>query len=453
MKRENSLTNGSIPKGIIMFAMPILIGQIFQQLYNTADAMIVGQYLNDQAYAAVSSSGSLVFLLIGFFAGISIGAGVVISRYYGAQDKNKLQIAIHTTVAFGIIAGLLMTIVGVTLTPQILRLMGTPGNVLKYSVEYFRMYFAGALAISMYNLLRGVLQAVGDSRNPLYYLIASSIINIAFDYLFIGVFGWGVWSAALATTISQFTSAILCLVKLMTVKADYRVYLSKVRLNKRMFAEVLRNGIPSGFQNSIIAIANVVVQKNINHFGDIAMAGSGTYSKLEGFAFLPITCFTMALTTFVSQNLGANKTDRVKRGNVFGIICCVIMAELIGVLLILFANPLIRLFTDNPASVNVATQQIHIEALFFCVLAFSHCIASILRGAGWPTAPMFVMLGVWCILRVAYISIAVPIFEDIRVVFSAYPITWTVSSIIFLIIFLKADWINTYEKRKQKGHI
>lgn len=294
---------------------------------------------------------------------------------------------------------------------------------------------------------------MGDSRHPLYYLIASSIINIVLDYLFIGVFGWGVWSAAFATTISQFASAILCLAKLMTVKADYRVYLCKVRLNRRMFAEVLRNGIPSGFQNSIIAIANVVVQKNINHFGDIAMSGSGTYAKLEGFAFLPITCFTMALTTFVSQNLGANKPDRVKRGNVFGIICCVLMAEVIGVLLIFFADPLIHMFTDNPASVGVATQQIHIEAMFFCMLAFSHCIAAILRGAGWPAAPMFVMLGVWCILRVAYISIAVPIFEDIRVVFSAYPLTWTVSSIIFLIIFLKGDWINTYEKRKQKGHI
>ena len=215
-----------------------------------------------------------------------------------------------------------------------------------------------------------------------------------------------------------------------------------------MFLEVLHNGIPSGIQNSIIGFANVVVQSNINSFGDIAMAGCGTYAKLEGFAFLPITCFTMALTTFVSQNLGARRPDRVRRGARFGILCCVIAAEIIGVLLWFTGEALMHLFTDNQAAIAVGMRQIHVEVLFYCALSFSHSIAAILRGAGWPTAPMFVMLGCWCVFRVLYISTVVPMLQDIRVVFSAYPITWTMSSIVFTILYFKTDWIHTYEKRK-----
>ncbi len=431
--------------------MPILIGQIFQQLYNTADAMIVGRFLSNQEYAAVSSSGSLVFLLIGFFAGISMGAGVVIARYFGAKDWDRLHVAIHTTVALGVIAGALLTLIGVAFTPQILRLMQTPENVMRYSIQYFRFYFAGAMGIALYNLLRGILQSVGDSKHPLYYLIFSSLINIALDLLFIGVFRWGVWAAALATSISQCFSAVLCLIRLMREREEYRVVLSDIRLECSMFLEVLRNGVPAGIQNSIIAFANVVVQSNINSFGAVAVAGCGTYSKLEGFAFLPITCITMAMTTFVSQNLGAGRQDRVKKATRVGILTAIVMAELIGVSILTFGPSLMRLFTDDAGSINVGMQQVRVEVLFYFALAFSHCIASILRGAGMPVVPMFVMLGVWCVLRVTYISIMVPIFRDIRVVFSAYPLTWSVSSIIFLIIFLKADWINNYKRKAERA--
>lgn len=446
MSTENTLTNGPIFRGLLSFALPILIGQVFQQLYNTADAIIVGQFLSDQEYAAVSSSGTLIFLLIGLFVGISAGAGVVIARYYGAQDHEKLHTAVHTTAAFGLIAGAILTLFGMGFTPQILRLMSTPENVLGYSIEYFRTYFAGAMGISLYNLLRGILQAAGDSKRPLYYLIASSLINIALDLLFIGGFRWGVWSAALATAISQCFSAVLCLVRLVRVQEPYRIELRAVRLERRMFAEVLRNGVPSGIQNSIIGFANVVVQSNINAFGDIAVAGCGTYAKLEGFAFLPINCITMALTTFVSQNLGAGKPERVRKGSTLGILCSIVMAEMIGGLLLWFGEPLMRLFTSNPDAIAVGMTQIRIEALFFFALAFSHCIAAILRGAGSPITPMLVMLGVWCILRVTYISVMVPLFQDIRVVFTAYPLTWCTSSVIFLIIYMRSDWLHAYDR-------
>ena len=447
---KHSLTEGSIWKSMLFFAFPILLGNIFQQLYNTADAFIVGRFLEKNAYAAVSSSGSLIFLLVGFFTGIAVGAGVVIARYYGAKDYDKLHTAIHTTLAFGLAAGIILTVLGMTLTPQLLRLMKTDPQVLPNSVAYFRMYFAGSIAIVMYNLCVGILQAVGDSRHPLYYLILSSLINIGMDLLFVGVFGLGVWSAATATTIAQFISLGLCLYRLCHYDTVYRVQLHKIRFNFPMLRQIVHFGLPSGVQNSIIAFANVIVQSNINAFGADAMAGCGTYSKLEGFAFLPITCFTMALTTFVSQNLGAHQYDRVKRGVRFGILCSVTMAEIIGALIFLFSPALVALFQNDPPVIAIGVKQAHIEAFFYCFLAFSHCIAAIMRGAGKPTVPMFVMLAVWCVLRVSYISIAVPMVERIEVVFSAYPLTWFTSSVIFLIYFLKSDWLHNYDRLEQK---
>ena len=453
MKTKNvSLTEGSIWKNLTLFAIPILLGQVFQQLYNTADAWIVGHFRSNSEYAAVTSTGSLVFLLIGFFSGIAVGAGVVIARYYGAKDEKKLDSAIHTTIAFGLICGVVLSVVGVLLTPKLLQLMKTDTSYFQYSVEYFRYYFLGALSIVMYNLGMGVLRAVGDSKSPLYYLIISSLVNIGLDYLFVGVFDWGVWSAALATSISQLLSAILCVIRLAKGGEGFQFQFRRLRIEGPMLKEIIRYGLPSGIQNSIIAFANVVVQSNINTFHEDTVAGCGTYSKLEGFAFLPITCYTMALTTFVSQNLGAGQHDRAKKGSVFGIFSCVIIAELIGVALLIFARPLLAFFTNNEAAIEVGIRQIRIEALFYCVLAFSHCIAAIMRGAGKPMIPMFVMLGAWCVLRVAYISIVVPIVGKSWVIFSAYPLTWTCSSIVFLIFYLKSDWIHGFDKKAALPH-
>lgn len=450
MNTRRSLTEGPIVKGLALFALPIFLGQVFQQLYNTADALIVGKFLSDEEYAAVTSSGTLIFLLVGLFAGISVGAGVVIARYFGAKDEENLRAAVHTTVGLGLIAGVLLTVIGIVFTPHLLRLMGTPETIIEYSIEYFRMYFVGALAISMYNLLRGILQAVGDSKSPLYFLMLSSVVNIGLDLLFIGVLGWGVWSAALATTISQFLSAALCFWRLMRTKGPHRIELRRIRLRADKVAEVIRFGLPSGVQNSIIAFANVVVQSNINAFGDAAVGACGTYSKLESFVFLPIMSITMALTTFVSQNLGAKQYSRVKKGAAVGIVCCIIMAELVGALLAFFPEPLIRLFTDNPASIEIAIRQARLESLFFFLMAFSHCIAAVMRGAGRPTVPMFVMLVCWCIIRVTYISLVVPLVGDIWVVFSAYPITWGISAIVFAIFFFFTDWIHSYDRAEAK---
>ena len=441
------MTEGPIWKKIITFAFPLFLGNLFQQLYNTADSLIVGNFLGSDALAAVSSSGSLIFLMVGFFNGIAMGAGVVVARYYGARQIEKLQRAIHTDVAFALVAGVLLTIIGLILAPQMLVWMGTPEDVMPNSILYFRIYFAGSLAFVLYNVLAGILQSIGDSRHPLYYLILSSMINIALDLLFVGVFRWGVGSAALATIISQFVSALLCLRRLMHSPEEYRVTLSKIRFDLPMLKQIIQNGLPAGLQNSIIALANVVVQSNINSFGKMAVAGCGAYSKVEGFGFLPITCFSLALTTFISQNLGAKKYDRAKKGAHFGIICSICLAELVGVCIYILSPYLIAAFNNDPQVVSFGVTQARTVTLFYFLLAFSHCIAGIMRGAGKATVPMFVMLACWCIIRVTYITVMVKLVPVITTIFWAYPLTWSLSSIIFLIYFLKADWIHAYEKR------
>ena len=445
-----SMLDGSIRRSIISFAIPIFLGNLFQQLYNTADAFIVGNFIGKEALAAVSSSGNLIFMLTGLLSGVAMGAGVLIAKYYGAGDRESLSLAVHTGVAFAILAGLFMTVAGVLLTPQILRWMGTPADVLPNSIAYFRTYFLGVLASFLYNIATGILQAVGDSRRPLYYLIVASFVNVVLDLLFIAVLDWGVASAALATVISQAVSAVLCLRRLLTSADTYRLDMKKLRLHGPMLGRIVRFGLPSGIQNSVIGLANVVVQTNINAFGPDAMAGCGSYAKVEGFAFLPVTCFAMALSTFVGQNLGAKQYDRVKKGARFGIICSVTLAELVGLAIFLLAPHVIALFNDDPSVVDFGRQQAKVEALFYCFLALSHCMAGIFRGAGKATVPMIVMLGVWCVVRVSYITVMVGIWENILVVFTAYPLTWFISSVIFIIYFFKADWLHNFDRLDAK---
>lgn len=444
--QKNNLTEGTIWKKILFFALPIFLGQVFQQLYNTFDSLIVGKFLGDEALAAVSSSGSLIFMMIGFFGGVAMGAGVIIAKEYGAKNYKAMRLAIHTDVAFGLAAGILLTVLGVCFTPTILKWMHTPADVLPQSIQYFRFYFCGAIFSVMYNIFVGILQAVGDSRHPLYYLIFSSLVNVTLDLVLVGGFRFGVGAAALATTISQGLSAFLCLLQLLRSKTEYRLNLKEVGFHWESLKNIVRFGLPSGIQNSVIALANVVVQTNINSFDQFAMAGCGSYAKVEGFAFLPITCFAQALSTFVGQNLGAKNYDRVKKGVRFGILCSVTMAELVGIVFWFFAPVFIGLFSDSPEVIEFGVKQAKVESLFYCMLALAHCIAGIMRGAGKATVPMFTMLGFWCVLRVTYITVALRFVNDIRVIFSAYPLTWGTSCIVFLLYFWKADWLHNFER-------
>lgn len=442
-KQKTLMTEGVIWKILLRFALPLLLGNLFQQLYNTADSFVVGRFCGDNALAAVSSSGSLCHLLIGFFQGVFVGASVIISRRYGARDKEGVDTAIHTTVVFSLAAGILLSILGICFTPAILTWMGTPENVMPNSVLYFRVYCAGLLALVLYNTANGIFQALGDSRHPLLYLIISSVVNVVLDLLFVAVLGWGVAGAALATVLGQVLSAALGFLHLMSGKFVVRISLKKLRPDRAVLGQVLRLGLPSGVQNSVIAIANLVVQSNINAFGDTAMAGCGSYSKVEGFVFLPIMSLTLAMTTFVSQNLGAGRPDRVRAGARIGILMTTGFAELVGIAFFLLAPTLIGLFSDSPQVVAFGIRQARVEALFYCLLGFSHGAASILRGAGKAMTPMAVMLAVWCVFRICYITLMVRFIPDITVVFTAYPVTWGISSLLFILALRRGGWVES----------
>ena len=446
INRSTDMTTGSIWKRMVSFAVPVFLGNLCQQLYNTVDSVIVGKFVGKQALAAVASSGNLIFMMTGFFMGLFIGAGIVIAQYFGARNYEKVRSAVHTDIAFALCCGVLLTLLGVFFTPTILTWMRTPADVLDTSILYFRLYFLGSLATNLYNAGMGILQAVVDSRSPLYYLVISSVVNVALDLLFVGAMDMGVAGAAVATVISQVVSAVLCIIKLTRSDGPYRLEIKRIGFDLPLLKKITSQGIPSGVQNSIIAIANVVVQSNINTFGSDAMAGCGSYSKVEGFVFLPITAFAMALTTFIGQNLGAGQFDRAKQGARIGILCSMAMAELIGVALFFLAPYAMRLFNDDPAVVAIGVRQSHIEALFFCFLAFAHGVSAVLRGAGRAQVPMYTMLGCWCILRVSYITLALKVWPDIATIFWAYPITWSVSCVVFLIYYLKADWVHALEK-------
>ena len=438
-------TQGSLGKNIIKFSVPLFLGNLFQQLYNAADSLIVGNTLGPQALASVASSGSLIFMMVGFFNGLAIGAGVVISKYFGARNHERLKKAIHTDLAFGLVAGLFLTIFGVLMTPSILRWMRTPADIMQGSVTYFRIYSFGILFCVMYNITMGIMNATGDSRHPLMYLMISSATNIVLDLFFIKVLHWGVGGAAAATTIGQALSFVLCMIRLIRTNEVYKVYIREIRFDIPLLKEIVRYGLPSGIQNSVIAIANVFVQSNYNTFSSIAVAGIGTYMKIEGFAFIPINAFVAAITTCIGQNLGAGEHQRAKQGARFGIIVCMALAESIGLLEFIFAKHLIGLFNSDPEVIAYGVRQIHVESLFYCLLALSHSIAGVMRGAGKAKVPMFVMLGVWCIFRVLYISVAMAISHTVELVFAAYPLTWTISSVIFLIYMLRSDWVHGLE--------
>ena len=446
MNQKSDLLNGSISAGILKFTWPLFLANLFQQLYNVVDSLIVGNFLGSTELAAVTSTGSLIFLFVGFFNGTATGAGVVISKYYGMGDHDKLRRAIHTDVAFGLACGALMTLLGVIFAPQILILMGTPAEVLPLSTTYLRIYFAGSMTIIMYANLTGALQAVGDSTHPLIYLLISAVINVVLDYVFIAILGFSVGSAAVATVISQGLAAALCFAQLLGTKEIYRVHLSEIRFHKEMITQMLRLGLPSGVQNSVISIANVVVQSHINSFGEFAMAGNGIYAKLNGFAFLPVTCFSMSMTTFIGQNLGAKQYDRAKKGAKFGLCACLITAECIGLLVRFSIGGFAKFFTDVPAVIEYSVTEAHIESFFFFLLAFDHCVSGIMRGAGKAIVGMIGMLTFWCVIRVAYITIVTSFIPDIRVVFWAYPLTWFLCAVFLLIYFIKADWIHGLDR-------
>lgn len=442
-----SLSEGPIVQGILSFALPIFLGQLLQQLYNLADAWVIGNFAPDEAFAAVSTGGNLTFLITGFFNGMAMGGGVIISRYFGAKDEEDVSKAIHTTFFFGLIVSVLSTLAGTLLAPWLLHLLNTPDDVLPYSLTYFRIYFGGVSTVILYNICMAIMRALGDSLHPLYYLIFSSLTNVVLDLLLVAVFPFGVAGAAVATVITQGLSVLLCLRRMTRVKDSTRLDFKKLKIHWDMMRQVIGQGFPTGVQNAVISIGNLVIQSNINAFDKYAMAGQGAYARIEGVVFLPITAISMALSTFVSQNLGAREYGRAKKGAAFGIVTGVALAEMVGIVFLVFAKSLLGIFIDNPESLEFGLIHVRVAAPFYCLLAFSHCAAGILRGCGKAVVPMVSMLLFWCVTRVIYVTVALQFFPVYATIPWAYPITWTLSSILFAGFLLRTDWTHTFERQ------
>lgn len=445
------MTEGPIGKQIILFALPLLLGNIFQQLYNTVDAMIVGHYVGTQALAAVGSAGSVVHLIVSLLMGVTMGASVVIANHYGARNIERMRKAVHTATMLAFIAGVVLTIIGVGMARLIVGWIGTPSNVVELSTNYLRIIFMGVIGSMLYNAGSSIFRAVGDSKRPLYYLIFSSITNIVLDLLFVAVLKMGVQGAALATILSQLASAIVTFWKLLSEKSEYQLDFKELAIDKEEAKLIIRIGIPGGIQNSVIALSNVVVQANINAFQDVAMAGCAAYVKIDGFAVMPAISCSMALTTFIGQNMGAKKPDRMKKGARFGIIMATVTVEALGLLLYVFAEPLIGMFDSNPEVIRYGAEMAKTIAPLYMFLGLSHAMGGVLRGAGLTKVPMVVMILCWCLERVAWITFAIHyIAKDIHMVFWGYPITWMTSTVLFLLYYFKTDWIHHSLDKKEK---
>ena len=439
------MTEGVIWKEILLFSIPLLLGNLFQQLYNAVDSVVVGNYIGAQALAAVGSSAPVINLLVSFFMGLAVGAGVIISRYFGARKKEELHIAVHTSLALTFAAGLVMTLIGVLISPYVLQWVGTPSDVMESSVLYLRIYFLGILSVMVYNMGSGILRAVGDSRNPLYFLIVSSVTNIILDMLFVIVFHMGIAGVGWATLIAQTISAVLTMLLLMRTKEEYQVKLKHIRFHKHMLYEIVRLGLPSGLQNAIVSFSNVIVQSNINAFGSLAMAGCGSYTKIDGFAILPVMSYSMALTTFTGQNMGAKKYDRVKQGAKTGILMSVITIVCISALLLMLGPNVLAIFSSDPTVIKYGLYMMHVLAPGYIFLAISHAFNGIIRGAGITTVPMIVMVTCWCGLRMVWILTSVPLFHDIGVVFMGWPLTWIASALWLFLYYRKGSWMTRYD--------
>lgn len=434
------LTNGSIAGGILAFAGPIFIGQLLQQFYNMADAWVIGNFADNDSFAAVSSGGSLTMLIIGLFSGIALGGGVVISHYFGAKDSENLKKAIHTNFLFALLSSVGATALGLLLVPQLLVMMNTPESVLPQSLAYFRVYFGGVSTVILYNTCMSIMRALGDSLRPLYYLIVSSVVNVVLDLVFVAGFHWGVRGAAIATVIAQGLSALLCIIRMLRQTDETRLDLRQLRWHKGIMGQVIRQGLPTGVQNSVISMGNVVIQSSINGFGAFAMSGFGAYAKIEGLVFLPIASMSMSLPTFISQNLGAGRPDRAKKGAAFGLVFGMAVAELIGVVLYLLAPQALHIFVKEPLAIEFGTIHCRTISLFFFLLAFSNCTAGVLRGCGKSLVPMIVMLAFWCGVRILYVTQALRVWPVFATISWAYPLTWSLSSIVYVIFLLRMDW-------------
>ena len=395
--KENPIVDGVIWKQLLLFALPILLSNLFQQLYNFVDAAIVGNYVGSQALAAVGSAGYIVNLLIGFFIGISAGAGIIISQLYGAKDELNVGRAVHTSIAVCLLSAAAFTVIGVLASPIILKMMNTPNDVIGYSNSYLQIYFLSIVFVMLYNIGAGILRAVGDSRRPLYYLIAACALNVPLDLLFVAVWKWGVAGSAWATLISQAVAAGLVMRQLMASSNIYRLSLKQLRIYPPMLNNIFRIGLPAGVQSTVENMVHIFMQAQINGFGSAAMAGIASAIKLDGFVFLPITAFGLALTTFVGQNIGAGRYDRAKKSMYICMALSVSFAIVVGAIMYMFSRSFLIIFSHEEEVIKYGALMISYLAPFYFFSGYSESISGMVRGSGSALVPMIISMS--CYLR------------------------------------------------------
>lgn len=434
---KNQITEGVIWKQLLFFFFPILLGTLFQQLYNTADTVVVGRFVGTQALAAVGgSTGQIVNLVINFFVGLASGATVIIARYYGARDRIKLNNALHTAIALSIVGGIVTGIAGILLTPSLLKMMNTPADVIEGSTMYLRIYFAGIIFVFVYNIGSGILRAVGDSKRPLYFLIVCCFLNIFLDILFVVYLKLGVKGAAFATVISQAVSALLVILSLTKSVDIYRLRPNKIRFYKSLLIAIITIGLPAGLQSVMYGISNIIIQTSLNSLGTETVAAHTAFAKIDAIYWMISGAFSVSIITFIGQNYGARKFDRMKKS----IKVCLLMdliASLLLTTVMLLAGPyLLRLFTSDQEVIEIGMQIIHIIAPSYALFIFIEILSSSLRGMGNVVVPMLMTCGGVCVLRILWIFIFVRTHLSVTTILMSYPISWGFTAVLFIIYFM-----------------
>ena len=435
-KQGNGITEGVIWKQLLIFFFPILFGTFFQQLYNTVDAVIVGRFVGKEALAAVGgSTGTLINLLVGFFVGLSSGATVIISQFYGGGREKRVSEAVHTAIAFSLACGVGLMVIGIAASPIALRAMGTPDDIMQYSLSYIRIYFLGIIPNLVYNMGAGILRAIGDSKRPLYYLMASCFTNIVLDLVLVVWLRLDVRGAAIATIVSQLVSAVLVVLQLLRTKDSYRLVIRKIRLNLFMVMRIVRIGLPAGLQSVMYSASNIIIQSSVNSLGTDTVAAWTAYSKIDSVYWMIISALGISITTFVGQNYGAGKLDRVKRGIYVCLGLSFLITAILSVTLYLGGGYIYLMFTADAAVIAKGMEILHFLVPAFATYVCIEVLSGALRGTGDCWIPMIMTAVGVCALRVLWILVAVPLKPDILTVVFSYPLTWSITSILFLVHF------------------
>ena len=434
----NAITEGVIWKQLMIFFFPILLGTFFQQLYNTADAMIVGRFVGKEALSAVGGTTSTIInLIIGFFVGLASGATVIISQFYGARQRENVSRAVHTAIALAIAGGALLTVVGIAVAPWALRLLNTPEEVMGHAQTYMRIYFAGTIGNLIFNIGSGILRAIGDSKRPLYVLIACTCANIVLDLFLVLVIPMGVAGAGIATILSQFISAVLVLWLLARSGEDMRVHVKRIKLHPDLLARIFRIGLPAGLQSVFYSLSNMVIQSSVNSFGTNVMAGWTVYGKVDGLFWMMMNAFGIAITAFVGQNYGARQYARVKKSVRVWLAIAFGASIFLSLVIYLFGGLITGRFTDDPAVVLQSRDIIDFMVPYFVTYVCIEILSGALRGAGDSLRPMLMVCFGVCGVRVLWIMLLVPIFHTFNWVMASYPVSWALTSILFVIYYKK----------------